>query len=119
MTEKIEVDGEMVWANPYYSQEPVPDGFDPKWTGEPFRKAKLVKATPAWRIACALGKVPGLERGAGDFVRGITLIGGEDWDRVRANVKIDGEWATYICTRAEVAARKGGQKVDGELEVAP
>lgn len=112
--EKIVVDGEEVWANPYYRSEPVPEGFDPAWTGEPPYNGKLVKATPAWRIACTLGKIRGNLDAEQTYVRDVTRF---DDGRVMADVLIKGEWGRYVCTADEIEARKGGRKVDTALEV--
>lgn len=112
MTEKIEVQGEMVWPNPDYHPQPVPEGFNPAWVGESSYPSKLVKANPAWLIACELGKIPGISRNA--FVSGVRSF---DDGRVMADVLIKGEWARYVCTADEIEARKGGQRVDAALEV--
>ena len=103
MTEKISVDGELVWPNPDYNPQPVPEGFDPRGT---VKQSVLIKPTPAFRMA----QVDREEM----YVRNISHF---DDGRVMADVLINGEWGRYICTAAEIEARKGGQKVDGALEV--
>jgi hypothetical protein len=109
VTEKISVDGELVWANPNYNPQPVPEGFDPKGS---VKQAVLIKATPAWRIAARLDPFAAWQDDT--YVRDITRF---DDGRVMADVLINGEWGRYVCTADEIEARKGGQKVDNDLEV--
>ena len=103
MTEKVSVDGELVWLNPNYNPQPVPEGFDPKGS---VKQAVLIKATPAFRMAQVDREQV--------YVRNKELF---DDGRVMADVLINGEWGRYVCTADEIEARKGGQKVDAALEV--
>lgn len=129
MPEKIEVDGELVFANPYYmgNGEPLPEvpastDCGPLGT---WRNPRPMGGNVAWRIAVALGHKPGLS--SEGQVKGIlfstpsrgwsySIDRDDDWDRVVANVLVGNTWGRYVCTRAEVEACKGGQKVDDALE---
>jgi hypothetical protein len=103
VTEKISVDGELVWPNPNYNPQPMPEGFNPKGS---VKQAVLIKATPAFRMA-QLDREEMYVRNKQGLADG----------RVMADVLIDGEWGRYVCTAAELEARKGGQKVDAVLVV--
>ena len=108
--EKIEIDGEMVWPNPGYPYDGVSLPELP--VTESSYPTALVRVSPAWRIACHLGKVSCLFSDA--HVRNLRHF--ED-GRIVADVLIKGEWGRYVCTADEIEARKGGQRVDAALEV--
>jgi len=103
LTDKILVNGEVVWANPYYSPQPGTAGHDWTWRGTAYRPSRTAEATPALLIVMEkMGKAPYYTRDVDVSPDG----------SVRAEVLIDGEWGTYTCTRAEIEARKGGTRVD-------
>jgi len=109
LTDKILVDGEMVWANPHPWPKRVPEGHDWTWRGAPYGPSRLVAPTPALLIVMEkMGNAPYYTRDVDVSPDG----------SVRAEVLIDGEWGTYTCTRAEIEARKGGTRVDEVVEVA-
>lgn len=111
MTEKIEIDGEEVFANPDYPYDGVPIPVELPVTTSSY-PTTFVKVNPAWRIACQLGKVRGIAYDG--HIRNLRHF---DDGRVMADVLINGEWGRYVCTAEEIEARKGGQKVDAALEV--
>lgn len=106
MSSKIEVDGELVWPNPNYTGTPFPEGFDGKWTGDPFHEGKLVKPTAAFFM--------GRPDQEGMFTRNRQKF---DDGRMMADVLLNGEWGRYVCTADELVAKRGGQKVDEGLQV--
>jgi hypothetical protein len=113
MSTKVVVDGDEVFANPNYIGTPVPEGHD--WTGNIPWATQRAESTAALYVAMELD-IP--EHGAKEQwnVRNIRHLTGRHGG-VMADVKIKGEWGRYVCTRAEIEARKGGQLVDSALEV--
>lgn len=129
MPEKIEVDGELAFANPYYmgDGEPLPEMDASKDRGSvgTWRNPRPMGGNVAWRMAVALCLRPGLtsEGQVKNLILSTPRRGwshsvdrGDDWDRVMADVLVGNTWGRYICTRAEVEECKGWQKVDDALE---
>jgi hypothetical protein len=109
-TIKVIVDGEECWPNPNYVGTPLPEGHD--WRGS-IPQLKQRDYTPASYIAdCKFGD----SYVEDDFF--VCNIQQFKDGRKMADVRVRGnDWQRYVCTRAEIEKRSGGQLVDAALEV--